>query len=427
MDQAPESFPCTLLGGSQAVLHLRCTAPFVAAGITAWLDGIEVGHLRLPSAPRPGDDLSLPLARLPRVPLPAELRLGTAERDLAAAIPLRTPADAAALFGAGQWRAEDLALRHGVLHGALRNADNGLAEPQPFARVNASLSRPLLLGQPATLADGAALWPFQLPLQPDDLLEAGLTIVLHVANQEAPLATLAWSRLGADAQAQRLTALEARLQEAMEASDARLAQLGAEQRRLHLEQQARVDAFIEYAGALLLDRVAATASAPTAEAADLAALRALIASAAPLAALAGQAAPDVPDSTVLPASPQFSFGWHQLERDAGGDFRWMGEVAAITNPSPDRAVAQVVVHLRHLYDADRPALTARLDGAQASTTVEGEGPADWRLRITPTGPVPCRTLRLTSKHHASPAERSSSTDTRVLSVAVSRVEFRFLE
>jgi hypothetical protein len=357
------------------------------------------------------------------VALPAEIRLGTAGRDLAAAIPLRTPAEAVALFGPGLWRAENLTLLHGVLQGDLRNADNGLAEPQPFARINASLSRPLLLGQPATLADGAALWPFQLPLQPEDLLLSGLTLSLHVAGQEAPLASLAWSPPGAEAQAQRLVALEARLQEAMAANEAGIAQLAAEQRRLHLEQQTRIDAFIEYAGALLLDRVAGTASVPIAEAADLAALRALIAGAAPLPA--EPAAPVATDSTVLPASPLFSFGWYQLERDAGGDFRWMGETAAITSPSPDRAVAEVVVHLRHLYGADRPALSATLDGAEASTALEGEGPAGWRLRITPAGPAPCRMLRLTSRHHASPAEQGSSADTRRLSVAVARACFHF--
>ncbi len=426
MDPAPESFPCALLGGSQGVVHLRCTAPFVAAGITAWLNGMEVGHLPLPRAPHPGEELRLQLTRLPRVPLPAELRLGTAERDLAAALPLRTPADAVALFGPGLWQAEELTLQHGVLHGALRNAANALAEPQPFARINASLSRPLLLGQPATLADGAALWPFQLPLLPEDLLDAGLVVSVHVAGQEAALATLAWSRRDADAEAQRLVALEARLQEATEANQARIAQLAAEQQRLHLEQQARIDAFIEYAGALLLDRVAGTASALAAEDADLAALRALIAGAAPLPAAAGQTVPEGADSTVLPASPHFSFGWHQLERDAGGDFRWMGEAAAIGNPAPDRPLSQVVVHLRHLYGAERPALTARLDGAEAPTVLEGEGPAGWRLRITPAGPAPCRTLRLASLHHASPAEQGTSADTRILSVAVARVEFHFL-
>ncbi len=424
MDQPPDSFPCSLLGSGQAVLHLRCVAPFAAAGITAWVNGIELGHLPLPRAPRLGDEFHLALRRLPCVPLPAEIRLGSAGQDLAAAIPLDTLADAVALFGPGLWSAENLVLRHGVLHGELRNSDNALAEPRPFARVNASLSRPLLLGQPATLPDGVALWPFQLPLQPEDLLEAGLTVSLHVAGQEAALATLAWTRQGADEVARRLTALEARLQEATQASDARSAQLAAEQQRLHLQQRDRIDAFIEYAGALLLDRIAGTTSGPTSDSATLDALRALIASAAPLDLASAEALP--PGGMVLPASPQFSFGWHQLERDAGGDFRWMGATAAVTNPAPDRAVAGVVVHLRHLHGAERPVLAATLDGAPAACTLEGEGPANWRLRISPAGAAPCRTLRLSSPHHASPAELGSSPDTRPLSVAVGRVEFLYL-
>ncbi len=425
MDQASESFPCTLLGASQAELHLRCIAPFQAPGITAWLDGIEIGHLPLPAPPRLGDEWRLPLTRLPRVPLPAEIRVGTAERDLAAAIPLLTASDAVALYGPGLWRADDLALRHGVLHGALHNADNALAEPRPFARVNGNLSRPLLLGQAATLADGATLWPFQLPLQAEDLGEAGLTLALHVVTQEAPLATLAWARAGAEAQAERLVALENGLEEATQSHAAALAQLAAEQQRLHLEQRDRIDAFIEYAGALLLDRLAGTASALGDQPDGLGPLRALIASAAPLTVAA--AAAMSPGGIVLPGSAQFSFGWHQLERDAGGDFRWMGAAAAVSNPSPGQAVAAVLVHLRHLHGADRPMVTATLDAAAAPTALEGEGPANWRLRITPAGPAPCRTLRLSSLHHASPAALGASPDTRLLSVAVSRVEFLFAE
>ena len=426
MDQAPEGFPCTLLGSSERVLLLRCAAAFAAPGLTAFLNGIELGHLPLPAPPRIGDELRLTLARLPRVSLPAEIRLGTAERDLAQAIPLANAADAVALCGPGLWRAENLSLRHGVLHGELVNADNALAEPQPFARVNGSLSRPLLLGQPATLPDGAALWPFQLPVQPEDLLETGLSLTLHVSTQSAPLATLAWSRADAEPQTQRLVALEARLEEAMQAHAAGLAQLAAEQRRLHLEQQARIDAFIEYAGALLLDRVAATASRPDAPDADLEALRALIASAAPLT-LEQRTGTPAPGGSVLPDSPQFSFGWHQLERDAGGEFRWMGAAASVSNPSPQQAVAEVLVHLRYVHGVSLPALTAALDGASAASTLEGEGGSALRLRITAAGPAPCRTLRLASAHHPSPAELGTSADTRPLSVAVSRVEFLFAD
>ena len=419
MEQPAESFPCTLLEGSPGVLRLRCSRPFAATGVSAWLNGIEVGHLPLPASPRHGDELSLTLTRLPRVPLPTELRLGTAELDLAAPVPLASPADAEALMGPGLWRAENLSLCHGVLHGELHNADNALAEPRPFARVNGSLARPLLLGLPATLADGAALWPFQLPLQAEDLSESGLTLALHVAAQQAPLATLAWGR--AEPATERLVALETRLEEATQAHAASLAQLAAEQRRLHLEQRDRIDAFIEYAGALLLDRLAGTASAATAPDA----LRTLIANAAPLPLAPDATAPL--GGTVLPGSAGFSFGWHQLERDAGGEFRWMGAAAAITNPNPRQAVAAVLVHLRHLHGADSPAVSATLDGAAATTTLEGEGPANWRLRITPAGAAPCRTLRLASARHPSPAELGTSADTRPLSVAVSRVEFLFAE
>ncbi len=429
MDAPAPSFPCATLGGSQAVVRLRCLRRFVAqGGITAHLDGMELGGLALEGVVAPGTELALPLRRLPRVALPAALRFSTAAgtAEVAPPLALADAAAATALFGPGLWRTEAVEVAQGVVQGRLLNAANGLAEPVGFARLNASQARPLLLGQPVTLPEGGVCWPFQLALLAEDLLDSGLTLALHVAGQEAPLASLAWARGWAGEEAARLVALEARLQEVEQAAAARAAQLAAELRHAQAQQQARLDAFLEYAGALLLDRMAGTASSPGAEPAGLAALRAMVAAAVPsqAEAPAPEAAPQA--IGLHPGSALFSFGWHEVECDAGGEFRWMGATGVVANPAPHRLVAGVVVELRHVYGVAAPVLRARLDGAAATVALEG-APGGFRLRLTPAGLAPCRSLRLESPHAGSPARDGLSADPRVLSVAVARVVFSYAD
>ena len=428
MNASTSPFPCETLGGSEGALRLRCLRGFTApAGITALLNGMEIGHLALPEPVAEGAELAVPLARLPRVALPAEIRLAAGEAEIAPAFALASAHAAVALCGPGTWRAEDVAVHQGVVQGRLLNAANALAEPIGFARVNGTMARPLLLGQPATLGDGGATWPFQLPLLAEDLLESGCSVVLHVSGQEAPLASLAWARAWAGEEARRLVALEARLQELEQAAEARAAQLAAEQQRLDHAQRERIDAFIEYAGALLLDRQANTASAAPAaavpaEGAGQAALRDLVSQAAEQAVEPVALSPLA--LAVSPGGPAFSFGWHGLEQDDGGEFRWMGDTGVVTNPAPHRLVTGLRVELRHVYGSELPSLQARLDGVLVEADVSGE-PGGFLLRLAPAGAAPCRMLRLQSLRTGSPAEDGVSTDARRLSVAVARVVWEY--
>jgi hypothetical protein len=435
MDTSAVGFPCVALAGGQRQLRLRCLLPFSAeSGIAAYVAGMEVARIAPENPVRPGQELLLPLRRLPRVDLPVTIRFSTGDeaQEIAPPFPLASAAAAAQLFGPGGWRAEELRVELGLLRGVLMNAENGLAEPIAFARLNDSGARLVVLGRPVTLNDGSACWPFELPLLAEDLLDSGLTLTLHIAGAEAPLASLAWSRAWAGEEDRRLVALEARLAELERGAEARLQQIIEEQRRNQVEQAERIDAFIDYAGALLLDRVAGTASEETGGDPALAALKALIASAGQRPAMAPAAAEPPPASpasrAVMPDSDYFSFGWHRLERDERGMFRWMTQNGVVTNPKPHRPVMAATVETLHLYGAERPVIRARLDGAETEVAVEeGEAPGRFRLRLITAGPLPCRTLRLESLATGSPARDGISTDDRVLSLAVARVVFDYAE
>ncbi len=419
-----EAFPCLVLQAGPAMLGLRCQHGFTAqGGITALLNGITCGHLPLEGAVAPGQRLTLPLHRLPHAALPATLRFstGAGSTELAAPWPLPTADAALALFGPGTWQATELRVAQGLLHGLLHNASNALAVPVLTARLNASTSRAALLGAPHPTAAGGALWPFKIPLLAEDLLESGLTLTLHIAGQDAPLATLAWARGWAGEEAQRLIALEARVQALERAAAAQAAALQAETRRRQAALREQLDTFLEFSSTLLRERAANTASPPTPEPADLAALRQLLTAAAttppPKAAEARQ---------VLPCTaPCFSFGWHAAEADAGGEFRWMMPAASLSNPAPLRPLAAVLLHVRHWYGGARPGLRAWAGSAKLDVEVQ-EAEGGYTLRLTPIGgPIQTETLRLESLHSGSPARDGASADSRELALAISQAVFDY--
>lgn len=426
------TYPCQVRIAPGPELHLTCLLPFRAEdGVAAHLAGQELARLPLDGAVAPGAELVLRPRRLPHAALPAEIRFSTAEGmlELAAPIALASASAAAALFGPGHWLAEQVRIELGVLRGLLRNETNGIAEPVGYARLNGVATRPLVLRAPVPLPEGGCVWPFELALLAEDLMESGMTLALHVAGQQPPLAGLAWGRAWAGTEATQMVALEARLAELERNAQARLAQLGEELERRHLEQRERIDAFIEYAGALLLDRAAEAEAEPGREALRAVAAPAALRANTPPAALRAPPAPVLPDRTVVgPEGGGFGFGWHPVERDGGGGgmFRWMSSAGQVVNPEPERPVAAVEVVTLHLYGAVKPQLRGSLDGAELAAEVTAEqGVGRFTIRLVPDQPVLADALRLESLASGSPARDRNSADARVLSIAVTRVVFEY--
>lgn len=310
---AGTGFPFLPLAAGRRGLALRCLSRFEADALLLFCGGVEVGRLPLAEAVEPGRAVEVPVLRLPRVALPAELRLsaGVEGPDLAAPWPLESPDAALGLLGPPAPAVEHLRLDHGVLRGVATDKANGLLEPVLYARVNDAAARAVAAEAPAPLAEGGCVFRFAVPLRPADLVEAGLAVSVHMVGLEAPIARFALAPAvgGADAAA-RVAELEGRLRRLEGAMAAGLEAMEQALRRRMDAQQERVDAFIEAGASLLLDRVAAD-GAP-------AALRALV---GPAAAPEGaEAAPLRLGNRVElpPDSGHLGFGWHSPERDAGG-------------------------------------------------------------------------------------------------------------
>lgn len=417
------SFPFLAIGVSRDGLSLRAIRPFSGAEpLLLHCRGIEIGRHWLDGPVREGMVLDIPVERLPRVPLPAELRLSTAldAPDLVAPWRLETAEAALSLLGGPDMRIEDLRLDHGVLRGTGREARNGLLDPVLFARINGSGARIVSVDPPIALPEGGCAFRFALPILPADLTESGLSVALMLVGQEAPVGSFVWRRGDPGEAERRLAELEGRIRQMEEDAAAAQQMLQATLQRQLALQQERIDAFIAAAATLLLDRLAVVPGR------EPDALRSLLDSAGPIRA--GDPLLDLTarQLELPPDAAQFGRGWHREESYPSGSFRWMGPRGLLLNPAPERLVAGVTLDICHLYRADAPALTAELDAVAAEVAVRDLGGGAFAVRLThPDGPQPLRLLRLASLTGGSPAEDGASGDRRNLSFAVSRVVFDY--
>ncbi|WP_343896264.1 hypothetical protein [Craurococcus roseus] len=422
---AGTAFPFLPLSAGRRGLALRCLRRFGPHTLLLFCGGVEVGRLALAEAVEPGRTVEVPVSRLPRVALPAELRLcaGVAGPDLAPPWEIASADAAFGLLGAPAPVVESLRLDHGVLRGVATEKANGLLEPVLYARVNDAAARAVAAEAPAPLAEGGCVFRFAVPLLPADLVEAGLAVDIHMVGLQAPIARFALAPAGGVDTA-RVAELEGRLRRLEDAMASGLDAMEHAMRRRMDAHGERVDAFIEACASLLLDRVAAE-DAP-------AALRALAGSGGDGPEAAEAAPLRLGDRVELPPdSGHLGFGWHSPERDAGGSFRWMADRALVVSPEPHRPLAGVTLEVGHLYGAAEPALRASFDALPCAVSVEREGDGHrFRVRIAPpegTAAAPCRTLVLEALASGSPARDGASPDARLLSVAVYRLVFDYAE
>jgi len=370
--------------------------------------------------------LEVPLLRLPLVPLPAEIRIACDidGADLAPPWRLDSAAAAQGLLGPPQASIADLRLDHGVLRGTGIEPVNGLLQPVLYARVNGTVARAVSVEPPVARPEGGCAFRFALPMQPQDLTETGLMVELHLVGQEAPVAQFAWSRAGAGTAEAALAQLEARLERQDQTHAATLAAMDATMRQRLALQQDRIDSFIEATATLLLDRLAG----PEAEGDRHAALRALVGTVTLMPGSADAPRGSRQRQEIGAHAAQFGPGWHAAEDGPEGSFRWMTEAGLIVNPLPERPLGSVVIDIQHLYGMPQPELEVLFDAVPGQPVATPSGQHGFVLRVVPAGgPVACHALRLASRHSGSPARDGASGDTRVLSIAVSRVVFQYAE
>ncbi|MXP65201.1 hypothetical protein E0493_17790 [Roseomonas sp. M0104] len=447
MTERPEAEPIfTPAGSSFQRILLRCTRDCeVDDEVHAYVQGIKVGQVRLQGSFAVGDKVGVPVHRLPLVDLPAAVRLAGSPEITgdAEALVLRSPDTAVALVGAGELKVDGLELSQGMLRGFAVNRVNGLYTPVLFARLNGLLVRPVSVERPRLLDDGGCSFAFAVQLYPADMGESGFSAEIFAAGSEAPIATFQYARSDGDDLLKRILTLESQLAQVRQMASLQIASLTTEFRTRLEAQQERIDAFIDYASCLMFDQLAVE---PVSEATGLqleadegmrqrlAEFRRLIAAAPGETAKGARNPASLPREVQLELrSEAFNFGWHDVEVDQAGEFRWMGQSGIILNPAPARRSARVALSLRHVFKVGTPLLRVFLDGQEVDARISPATAPDAYtveiLRATdePSLP-PFQTLRLDSFVAGSPVEEGmGSMDHRILSVAVSAVHFEYLD
>ncbi|WP_052214689.1 hypothetical protein [Belnapia sp. F-4-1] len=192
MDDA--SPPLLVVGAGRDGLRLRALRPLrPEAPLRAWCRGIEVGRLALAGPVEAGAVLTLPIARLPCVPLPAMLRIAAAVEgpELAEPWPVASATEAAALLGPARPGIEDLRLEYGMLRGTGIERANGLLQPALHAVINGSTARAVQAEPPVPLAEGGCAFRFALALEAADLTGSGIEVTLHAMGTREVLARFA--------------------------------------------------------------------------------------------------------------------------------------------------------------------------------------------------------------------------------------------
>lgn len=390
----------------QAVRMICANALALSEDVCAYVSGIRIGVNRVEGEFEPGDVIEYPIAYLPWVDLPADVRFVSERTGREVADPFRiaTHDDAVALVGIGEAVVQNVEIAQGMIRGLVINRVNGLLRPQMFARINGVVPRVITVEQPRLLDDGGASFQFSAQLHPADLGENGLTAEIFLLGQDRPLTSIAFRRADVDDLSKRIVEFEARLAQMSQSTTFRLKTANHEvKQRLDMMQQ-RIDSFIEYAASFMFDRIAATEVKTLPDAPPLSpehrkkvdAFLAIVRDGdSPDAApqRSGEMTATAPLDAAL-----FSFGWRDVEQDNGVPVRWMTDNAVVFNPQADRTVAEVRIAFSTAGGLNQPAFRASFDGAPATCAIERSKKKgnSWRLRLTPVSgeSANCRALSL---------------------------------
>lgn len=418
-DPAAIRFDATRLG--PGALLLTAGDDFDAdTELVAWVEGIELGRVRLLGSLRVGETFSLPCGYFPHVALPCEVRIGTTDEtfDVAAGLTLHSADEVELLVGPG--RLEDVRLRvvNGYLEGSADNLSNGLGRPALLCRVNGRLYRAVEhVGARRRSAGGARL-TFRVKLEATDFVETGIGYEIVQMPAHDVLAAIAFAPGILPELSRGVVRLEAGLEGLGRRLDLEVGKLREEAVRREREADATMEGVLEYVLALAHDTLMKPADQRGAAGAGI--YRRIV-------ERAGRLPEPTADRHIRPSSPYFIDGWHEVEIDPRGyDFRWMGLRASLLNPQPAMPVSSLTLTVSATAGEGPPQITATFDADPVRVrVVASANGTPYTVEIEPARPGPatahvvylgCGQIVPLEKH---PEER------RVLTQAVMGVTWRY--
>ena len=423
---SPQFWHFVPAGPAPGGVRLDCKAPCGIEGVvTAYVNGVALGDIRVEQTFYENEHFTVPIRYFPYVELPATLHFLLEDQEIAKPLAIQSGEEVMAMLGPGDFTVEDLRLEGGLLRGQIINATNGVFSPSAYVKLNGLVVRSAILEPPRLRNTGGTTAKLAVPIRPGDFVQDGLHIEVHLAGVDHPVASLSYRRETLAGEGERLLKLSERVRQLERSSVLQVELLkSAVEERLNIQQE-RLDAFIEYAMALILDNLAGPAGGRVDAAALTNSLKQLR---APDARVDVKSPPVAkPASIAVPLdSASFAVGWYDLETNASGYFRWMSQNGLIRNPDVSRPVTEVRVTISQVYGAPAPMIRAFLDDAELAASVRREGAVFVATLKPAPGAAPRgESLVLESFAVGCPATDEGTSDTRLLSISTSHVLFHY--
>jgi len=406
-------------------VRLECGVPCGLEGIvTAFVNGVVLGEIKIERTFYASDYFYVPIKYFPCVELPATVHFMLASQEIAQPLVIQSAEDVMAMIGPGEITVEDLHLEGGLLRGNIINLTNGVFSPSAFVKLNGLIVRSAIL-EPARLRNmGGTIAKLAVPIRPNDFLNDGLLVEVHLAGIDHPIATFSYRRETLSGEGAQLLKVSERLRQLEKSSVLQVELLKASvDQRLNVQQE-RLDSFIEYAMALILDNLAGPGGRgdPAALSNAVKQLRAIDARVeSKTAPIAKPASIPVPLDTA-----GFAVGWYDMESNEGGYFRWMSQNGLIRNPDVSRPISSVQITISQVYASPAPTIRAFLDDQELSASTRREG-ALFILTLKPPPGAVARgeSLMLESFAVGCPATDEGTSDNRLLSISAAHVLFHY--
>ena len=408
-------------------VRLECRVPCALDGVvTAYVNGVVLGEIKVERTFYSSEYFFVPVTYFPCIELPANVHFMLEAAEIASPLVIHSTEDVMAMIGPGEFTVEDLHLEGGLLRGVVINTTNGVFMPSAFVKLNGLIVRSAILEPPRLRNTSGTSSKLAVPIRSSDFLNDGLLVEVHLAGVDHPVASFAYRRETLSGEGERLIKVSERLRQLEKSSVMQVELLkAAVEQRLNIQQE-RLDAFIEYAMALILDNLAGPVGRgdPAALSNAIKQLRAIN------MRVESKTAPVIkPASIAVPLdSPGFAVGWYDVEANDAGAFRWMSQNGLVRNPDVSRPISDVRITISQVYGSPAPTLQAFLDDQELLASTRREGAVFVVTLKPPPGVLASgESLMLKSFAVGCPATDEGTSDNRLLSISAAHVLFHYDE
>lgn len=356
------------------LIRLRVRERGSIGQLCAYLRGVPLGEPVTLSVT--DTHMDLPIARIPHVKLPADIRIGWEDgHDACDPLTIHSEAQATALAGNGDLLDMKVSFTRGQVRGTARNPINGLAAPMIIGRINGALMRSVRTEVVSANPEGGSTIAFDMPVDASDFTSEGGVIELLLAPSMKTLWRHGLGPVG-DAQQEAIkllrqaSTIEHTLRGALADVENRMGQRMATQSQLFED-------VVTYLLALIHDRAAVTQT--VSEGPDRALARELLAKAGTLKAVSPSQI-----AVVGVASTFMGEGWSDIIlTDHRIEVRRFSVGATVLNPYPLRPVSKIVVTAVEGNEDTLSQLHALIDATPASIEVLSVSAAPCSIIVTP--------------------------------------------